>query len=120
MKYDQILLPESDEKLLQECLISTFRASGSGGQHVNRTDSAVRLKHLPTGIVVSSQQERSQYLNKRICLEKLREKVKRLNYRAPLRVPTKKPKAAKERILKEKSRRAKVKKLRAPRGFFSE
>ncbi len=116
----QIILPTSDEKLLDECLISTFRASGSGGQHVNRTDSAVRIKHLPTGIVVSSQQERSQYLNKRICLEKLREKVRKLNYRAPPRVATKKPRAAKERVLKAKSNRGKVKKLRSSRGFLSE
>lgn len=108
-----ILLPESDEELLQQCEVQTFRSSGPGGQHVNKTESAVRLKHLPTGIVVSSQQERSQHRNKAICIEKLRRKVDQLNYRAPKRVPTKASKAAKDRTLREKARRARIKQLRS-------
>ena len=108
-----ILLPNSDEQLLQECEVQTFRSSGPGGQHVNKTESGVRLKHLPTGVVVSSQQERSQHRNKAICIKKLRKKIERLNYRAPKRVPTKASRAAKERTLQEKSRRAKIKKLRS-------
>lgn len=108
-----ILLPDSDEELLQQCEVQTFRSSGPGGQHVNKTESAVRLKHLPSGIVVSSQQERSQYRNKAICLDKLRRKVAQLNYRAPKRVPTRIPKAAKNRTLQEKTRRGEIKKLRS-------
>ena len=108
-----IQLPDSDEKLLQECEVQTFRSSGPGGQHVNKTESGVRLKHLPSGVVVSSQQERSQHRNKAICIEKLRRKVERLNYRAPKRVGTKTSRAAKERTLREKSRRAQIKKLRS-------
>jgi protein subunit release factor B len=111
-----ILLPDSNEELLQECEVQTFRSSGPGGQHVNKTESAVRLKHLPSGVVVSSQQERSQHRNKAICLEKLRRKVNQLNYRAPKRVPTKVSKAAKDRMLREKARRAQIKKLRSKPG----
>jgi len=81
-----IELPDSDEDLLRECEVETFRSSGPGGQHVNKTESAVRLRHLPSGLVVTSQKERSQHRNKSICLSKLREKVEKLNYRAPKRV----------------------------------
>jgi peptide chain release factor 2 len=108
-----ITLPDSDEELLRECEVETFRSSGPGGQHVNKTESAVRLRHLPSGIVVTSQQERSQHRNKAICLLKLRDKVARLNYRAPKRVPTRVPRAVKKRTLEEKVRRGKIKKLRS-------
>ena len=100
----KIVLPDSDEDLLGECRVSAFRASGSGGQHVNVTDSAVRLLHIPTGIVVMSQSERSQYLNKRECLKKLRAVVGRMNYRKPYRVPTKMPKSVKGENLAKKVR----------------
>ena len=46
-----IILPESDEDLLRECEVETFRSSGPGGQHVNKTESAVRLRHVPWGVV---------------------------------------------------------------------
>jgi peptide chain release factor 2 len=110
---NMIILPESDDDLLRECEVETFRASGPGGQHVNKTESAVRLRHLPSGVVVTSQQERSQHRNKAICLQKLRDKVGQLNYRAPKRVPTRIPRSAKKRTLEEKSRRAQIKRLRS-------
>jgi protein subunit release factor B len=108
-----IILPESDEDLLRECEVDTFRASGPGGQHVNKTESAVRLKHLPSGVVVTSQQERSQHRNKSLCLQKLRERVARLNYRPAKRVPTHLPRSARNRTLEEKARRSRIKRLRA-------
>ena len=108
-----IRLPDTDEELLQQCDVETFRSSGPGGQHVNKTESAVRLRHVPSGVVVSSQQERSQHRNKAICLQKLRKRVEQLNYRAPKRVPTRVPRAAKNRTLEQKARRAQVKRLRA-------
>lgn len=92
--------------------MSTYRASGSGGQHVNVTDSAVRLQHLPTGIVVTSQKERSQFLNKRECLEKLRKVVEKLNYRKPKRIATRVPKSVKAKNRVKKTKESEKKRLR--------
>lgn len=108
-----IRLPESDEDLLRECEVDTFRSSGPGGQHVNKTESAVRLTHLPSGVVVTSQQERSQHRNKALCLQKLREKIEKLNYRPAKRVPTRVPRSVKNRTLEEKARRSRIKSLRS-------
>jgi len=108
----KIILPESDEELLKLCKVETFRSSGPGGQHVNTTDSAVRLTLKENGITVTSQKERSQYLNKLICLAKLRKKVEQINYKPPKRIATRIPRAQKEERFEKKQKHGQKKKLR--------
>ena len=109
---DTVHIPDSDEDLLKECNVDTFRAGGKGGQHLNKTESAVRMTHLPTGTVVSCQDERRQYQNKRKCLLHLRGKLVTLNYRPPKRIPTRKPRSVKEKILETKRKQSQKKQLR--------
>ena len=107
---------QSVEEIARDCEVQVFRATGPGGQGVNTTDSAVRMRHAPTGVVVVSRASRSQLQNRQECLRKLAAIFERRSQAPKKRVKTKVPHAQKERRLKAK-RLASQKKAqrRAPR-----
>lgn len=102
------------DKLKKDCDITKFRSSGPGGQHKNVTDSAVRLKHRPTGIVVIGRRHRSQHRNLQDALERLAEKLKerRVQLQAKKRIGTKKSRSVREKELVQKRKRSDIKTLR--------
>ena len=104
-----------DDALLAQCELQAHRASGPGGQHRNKAETAVRLVHLPSGVTVEGKDERSRTQNLRIALGRLRQKLARRAYRPPPRRPTKPSRGAKERRLEAKKREGRKKALR--RGY---
>ena len=107
-----MIIPASEKELLAECEVDTFRASGPGGQNVNRRETAVRLRHLPSGIVVTCQRERSQLRNKQIALEELRRRLEARAKPKRRRIPTKVPRSVRRRNTVEKKKRSLKKLLR--------
>ena len=109
---NDMMIPDTDRRLLAECAVETFRASGPGGQNVNRRETAVRLRHLPSGIVVTCQRERSQLRNKQIALEELRRRLEARAKPKRRRIPTKIPRSVKKRNTIAKKKRSLKKLLR--------
>jgi protein subunit release factor B len=100
------------KKLLEQCDVETFRGSGPGGQHRNKTESAVRMTHRPTGIVRVASDERSQLLNRKIALERIWRALEARRRKPKPRVPTGPTKASKERRLAGKQLHAATKATR--------
>src|SRR5579859_5282985 len=100
------------ETLEREVVVDTFRASGPGGQHVNKTESALRLTHLPSGVVVTAQDSPSQLRNREIAFERLADRLERLNYVPRKRIATRPSASAKRRRLEAKKQRGAIKKGR--------
>lgn len=103
---------QGDAQILACCEVETFHASGPGGQGVNTADSAVRMRHLPTGIVVTARSERSQLLNRGLCLAKLRAELERRARPPKRRLKTRVPHRSKERRLQAKHQTAQKKAMR--------
>ena len=92
-----------DRDLLErEVEVDVFRASGAGGQHVNKTESALRLTHPPSGVVVIAQDSPSQHRNREIAFERLVERLKKLNHVPKKRVPTRPTLASRRRRMEGK------------------
>jgi ribosome-associated protein len=97
------------DALLAQCDVDVYTGGGPGGQHRNKTESAVRLTHPPTGVTVTATERRSQHENREVALERLRERLVALTYVPKVRRATRPTKGSQERRLAGKKRDARVK-----------
>ncbi len=98
--------------LMKQVVVETYRSSGPGGQRKNKVETAVRLRHLPSGVTVVATEHRSQAENRRLAFERLRKRLMKLNRPVRRRIPTSMPKGAVEKRMKEKRIRSMKKHLR--------
>jgi protein subunit release factor A len=96
----------------EEIRVETFKSSGPGGQHKNKRETAVRVRHLPSGITALATEHRSQARNKALALRRLELKVQALGRKRRPRIPTSIPSSYKEHTLEAKRHRAQIKRLR--------
>ena len=105
-------LPEHLERLARDCEITAFKSSGPGGQKKNKTESSIRVVHVPTGITRIATESRSQTRNKEAALERVWMEIQRRARKRKPRIATKPSKAAKDRRIQEKKRAGTIKRLR--------
>ena len=103
---------QTPDQIVRDCEVQVFRATGPGGQGVNTTDSAVRMRHVPTGITVVSREHRSQLQNRARCAEKIIEICRRRARPPRPRKKTRVPSGQKRRRLEDKRARGKIKQTR--------
>lgn len=96
-------------EVARDCKVDVFRATGPGGQGVNTTDSAVRMRHVPTGIVVIARESRRQFQNRASCVHKLQDEFRRRAVPPKVRHATKVPASQRRRRLKDKRMRSDLK-----------
>ena len=108
------------DTLRNEVVIETFRPSGPGGQRRDKKETAVRLRHLPSGVTVVASERRSQATNLEIAFNRLRAKLARLNRPVKRRVRTKPPVSALQQRLERKRRQSEKKRLRQMLDISSE
>lgn len=107
---------KSRKQLAGEVEITTFKSGGPGGQKKNKTNSAVRIKHKPTGIIVIATEYRSQLKNRELAWERLLARLQKLAIKPRPRVRTRIPAAAKAARLAEKRKHSEKKAARQPPG----
>jgi protein subunit release factor B len=104
--------PLTISALKSEVEITAFKSSGPGGQHKNKTESAIRIKHLPTGIIVIAAESRSQIQNRELAWQRLIEKLAKRRQKRKPRVPTRPSRAAKEKRHAQKTQLSRKKQAR--------
>lgn len=108
-------LPSHLERLARECIVTPFKSSGPGGQKKNKTESSVRVRHVPTGITRIATESRSQGRNRELALRRVFDELRRRARKPKPRTATRPTRASTERRLAEKQRAGERKRLRGTR-----
>jgi len=107
-------LPDHLQKLLADCDVEAYRSSGPGGQKKNKTESSVRVRHLPTGIVRIATESRSQYRNREAALQRVWDALEARRRRPKPRVATKPTRSSRVARVTTKRKESERKRLRRP------